>query len=142
MSTDTLLRIAGVLQIAIALAHIPFARWFNWRTELGALSLLNRQIFYVHAFFIALTVLLFGLLAVGAPSALREPGLLAGLVTGGIAAFWLVRLVFQFFVYDPQLWRGHRGRTAIHIAVSGLWAYLAGVYGLVAVGNMAPRLVW
>ena len=97
MSLELHLRVAGVLQLALAAAHAPFPRWFNWGTELGRLSLLNRQIFIVHGLFIVLVIVMFGLLSVLAAGALVEPGPLAPYICGGLAAFWLARLYAQFF---------------------------------------------
>jgi hypothetical protein len=46
----------------------------------------------------------------------------------GMAIFWWIRLFFQFFVYEPELWRGDRFRTRIHYGISVFWMYLAGTY--------------
>ena len=56
------LRIVGVLLVGLALLHAGFPRYFNWAGELKPLSLINRQMVYVHTLFIALVVLLMGLL--------------------------------------------------------------------------------
>jgi hypothetical protein len=42
----------------------------------------------------------------------------------GLAIFWFLRLVFQFFVYSPSLWKGKSFETIIHIVFSALWIYL------------------
>jgi hypothetical protein len=60
---------------------------------------------------------------------LVERTALARVVTAGLAAFWGARLVVQLFVYRAELWRGNRFRTVIHVAFTGVWAYLAVVYG-------------
>lgn len=128
MSVEVNLRIAGALQLALAVAHIPFPRWFNWREELARLSPINRQVFIVHDLFIVLVLILFGALSLFAAPAMLEPVTLGLLVCGGMSVFWIVRLYCQFFVYTRELWRGHRGRTAIHVAITALWLYLIAVY--------------
>ena len=55
------LKIIGVLLIALALLHAFFPRYFQWKKELSGLKLINRQMMYVHTFFIALAVFLMGL---------------------------------------------------------------------------------
>jgi hypothetical protein len=45
-----------MLLITLALVHVVFPKYFNWRKELVEVSLLNKQLMYVHTFFIALTV--------------------------------------------------------------------------------------
>lgn len=126
------LRIAGGLQVALCAMHAFFPARFRWREELAQLSLLNRQMFEVHTFFVALVVLMSGLLALCFPSTLLGSGLLSRLVLSGAGVFWFFRLLAQLFVYSPQLWRGNRPRTAIHVLFIFLWTYLAAMYGLAA----------
>lgn len=128
MDPEWHLRIAGGLQLALALLHLAFPRRFQWKEELARLSPLNRQIFLVHTFFICVVLVLIGALSLFAPGALLEPTRLSRLVLGGFAAFWGLRLLCQWFVYDPALWRGQALNTAVHILFSLLWLYLTAVY--------------
>ncbi len=80
MNPEPHLRIAGTLLILLALAHVFFPKRFNWREELARLSLLNRQIFYVHSVFIGVVLLMMGGVSVFAsarstrsPSSRRSP---------------------------------------------------------------------
>ncbi len=123
------LRIAGALLMALALSHAFFPRWFDWKTELQRLSLLNRQMLVVHSFFIALTVFLMGLLAFAGADLLQAPSALRNVVLIGMVAFWSCRLIAQLFVYDRRLWKGRPGHTAIHIGFTLLWSYLIAVFG-------------
>jgi hypothetical protein len=128
MNVELLLRIAGALQIGLAAIHVFFPARFNWREELARLSLLNRQVFVVHTVFICVVLLLMGALSLLAPQALLENSALSRLVLGGFAAFWGLRLLFQWFVYDSRLWRGDRFNTTVHVVFSAMWIYLTGVY--------------
>jgi hypothetical protein len=127
---STHLRIAGALLLLLAAAHALFPRLFRWREELARLSLLNRQIFVVHDFFIALVVAMMGSVSLLDPAALLERARLGAWALGGLALFWTARLAIQLFVYDPSLWRGNGPRTVAHVAFTALWCYLAGVYGV------------
>jgi hypothetical protein len=122
------LRIAGALQILLALLHLDFPRRFRWREEFAEVSLLGRQVFYVHMFFICVVLMLFGALSLFAPEALLEPTRLSRLVLGGIATFWALRLLCQWFVYDASLWRGHTFRTVMHGVFTLVWIYFVAVY--------------
>jgi hypothetical protein len=128
MSLELHFRLAGALQIAIAALHLTFPRRFQWSAELSRLSLLNRQIFVVHAFFICVVLLLMGALSLFAPEALLQPTQLARLVLAGFTIFWALRLGFQWFVYDRRLWRGNTPNTVIHAAATAAWLYFAIVY--------------
>lgn len=124
MSTLLHLRIAGVLLMLLAASHLWFPRKFGWKADLASLTLLNRQIFLVHAFFITVVVLFNGLLFALWPHLLLERSTLGDLLMVGIGLFWLCRLAIQFFGYDPRLWRGHPTNTAIHVGITGLWVFL------------------
>lgn len=127
------LRIVGVLLIALAIMHAFFPRWFQWERELGALSLINRQMMRVHTAFIALILLLMGVLCLASTADLVGTPL-GRRICGGLGIFWSVRLVVQFVGYSPQLWRGKRFETAVHIACALLWAAFTVVFLVAARG--------
>lgn len=54
------LKIIGGMLIALALVHIFFPAYFGWKKELQSISLINRQVMYVHTFFIAVIIFLMG----------------------------------------------------------------------------------
>ena len=122
------LRAAGASQLLLALLHLSFSRRFNWAGELARLSLLNRQIFYVHTFFVALVVAGMGVLSLVGTAALLATGPLVGWVAGGCALFWLCRLYCQFFYYDADLWRGNRFNTTVHVLFAALWSWYSLTY--------------
>jgi hypothetical protein len=122
------LRIAGVLMGGLAVLNVFVPRRFGWRTELSRISLLNRQIFEVHAIFLILTLTLFAALLLTSADALLEPTRLARALLVGLTWFWALRLLMQWFYYSPDLWRGHRFNTWMHVLFSGLWVYFTGVF--------------
>lgn len=126
------LQITGALLIFLGLAHAAFPRHFRWREETVRLSLLTRQILYVHTAFIGLTVFLIGLLCATCAHELTNTPL-GRRISLGLAAFWGVRLVVQFFGYSPDLWRGKPFETVMHILFSLFWAWLTTLFLLVAV---------
>jgi len=54
------LKIIGYCLICLGLVHVIFPRQFKWRQELRSLSTINREMMYVHTFFIAVTLFLWG----------------------------------------------------------------------------------
>ena len=126
------LKICGLLLIGLAALHPAFARRFRWREELAGagVSLFTRQVFWVHSIFIALVLVQFGALSFCLAETLLERSLLAKAVLAGFVTFWGVRLFAQHFIYSPQLWRGHRLNTAMHVVFTVLWTYLMCVYAL------------
>jgi hypothetical protein len=123
------LRICGVLLLLLAALHPALAKRFAWKEEMANVSLLTRQVFWVHCLFIVLILVQFGLLSLLFTEALLARTALAKVVLAGIVTFWVVRLLAQHFVYSAELWRGHRFNTAMHILFTLLWTYLTVVYG-------------
>ncbi len=121
------LKITGLILTILGLIHIFFPKYFNWKSELKGLSLINRQMMYVHTFFIGLIVFLMGLLCLTYSSELIETPL-GNKIVFGFGIFWAARLVVQFFGYSAKLWKGKKFETVIHILFSFLWAYLSAVF--------------
>ena len=127
------LKIIGLSLVILALLHAAFARYFNWRTDFATVSLINRQMMYVHTFFIAFTVLLVGLLCLTSAAELVGTPL-GQRVALGCGVFWLARLLIQFFGYSSELWRGKRFETCVHLLFIGFWSYLSTIFLMVGLG--------
>jgi hypothetical protein len=123
------LQTAGTALILLALLHAGFPRRFHWKEEAARLSALNRQIFFVHTFFIAVTLVLFGALSFVIAATLTEPTAVSRTVLAGFVVFWSLRLLTQLFVYDKDLWRGDRFNTTVHVVFAAFWTYLVSIYG-------------
>jgi hypothetical protein len=121
------LKISGVVMIGLAMLHLIFPKYFNWKDDLSGITLINRQLMYVHTFFIGFVVLLMGVLCVYASVELVQTRL-GKMICFGLFIFWLARLVFQFFVYSSELWKGKKFETAVHIGFSFLWIYFTAVF--------------
>lgn len=124
------LKITGIVLIILALVHIAFPRYFDWKGDFKTVSLINKQMMYVHAFFVAVTVLLMGMLCVYCTEDIINTRL-GKQVSLGLFIFWALRLVFQFVVYSPKLWKGKRFETSMHILFSLLWVYVTVVFLLI-----------
>lgn len=126
------LHLIGSLLILLALIHIIFPKYFNWKEELENLSLINKQVMQVHTFFIALTVLLMGILCVTSAIEIITTSL-GKKVSFAFGIFWFCRLLIQFFGYSSKLWKGKTFETIVHIIFSILWIYLTFTFLKVAV---------
>lgn len=124
------LKIAGVLLVILALIHIIFPKYFNWAKELRLLSLVNRQMITVHTFFIAFTIFLMGLLCLTSPTDIIETNL-GKKISLGLAIFWTIRLIIQFFGYSSKLWKGKAFETTIHILFALLWTYVSCIFWII-----------
>lgn len=124
------IKIAGTFLVLLSLLHVVIPRYFNWTQELSGLSLISKQIMYVHTFFIAFIVLLMGLLCLYSSTELAH-STLGKHLSLGLFIFWFIRLLFQFFVYSPKVWRGKKLETFVHVVFSLLWSYFSYVFFLV-----------
>ena len=122
-------KIIGFLLMALALVHVIFPKYFNWKEDLKSMTLVNREMMIIHTFFIALTVFLMGLLCVTSSTELIET-YLGKRISLGLGVFWFARLLIQFFGYSSALWKGKRFETLVHIVFSLVWIYLSFVFFL------------
>jgi len=119
--------ITGIIFILLALIHMIFPKYFEWKKEFGSLSLANRQIMEIHTIFIAITVFLMGILCLTSADDLIETRLGKKIILG-FAVFWTIRLIFQFFGYSSKLWKGKFFETSVHIIFSIIWIYISFVF--------------
>lgn len=124
------LKIIGCCLIVLGLVHAIFPKQFNWKQELSSLSVMNREMMYVHTFFIAFTLLLVGVLCLTSSADLIDTSL-GKHISLGLGIFWIIRLYVQFFVYSSVTWKGKPFETIVHILFCIFWAYLSAVFILI-----------
>ena len=127
----TLITTLGWILIPLGFIHVIFPRYFRWREELPKLQLINRELMVVHTFFIALMVILIGLLCISSARELVETAL-GRRICGGLAIFWGCRLAAQFLGYSTELWRGKTFETVMHVVFTLLWVALTTVFAVAA----------
>lgn len=124
-----LLQVAGAGLILLAVLHVPIGKRLNWQEDAARLSPVNASIFHVHTFFICLVLVMMGLPSLIDPRIFLDQSAAGAWLAWSISAFWAVRLYFQWFVYQDNLWRGKRLETAVHWWFTFVWAALTGLYG-------------
>jgi hypothetical protein len=123
------LRAAGALLALLVVVNLFVPSRFGWRADMAKLSLLNRQIFQAHSVFLVLILALSSTLLLTSAEALLEPSRLSRAILLGLTIFWGLRMVMQWFFYSPDIWRGNRFFTMMHVVFSATWMYLTGVFG-------------
>lgn len=121
------LKIVGVLLLILGLLHSYFPVYFKWKDELKNVSLINRQLMYIHTLFIAVVVMFVGVLCITSTHDLLHTSFGKKILLG-LSVFWILRLIVQFFGYSKLTWRGKRFETVVHIVLSVFWIYLSGVF--------------
>jgi hypothetical protein len=128
------LTVAGVLLLSLGVMHAVLPAALRWRTELASTSSLNREVSYVHCYFVGLACVLWGLLALAAGSSLLEPSPVTRLVLTGAVVFWASRLLIQLLVFNRHA-RESRPCWVLSAAGTCLWLYLTAVWAWALVGQ-------
>lgn len=121
------LTVAGALLVGLGALHIALPAVLGWHRELAGLSPLDREVSYVHCFFIGLACMLWGLLPLTAGRLLLQPAPVTQLVLIGAVAFWASRLVIQLAVFNRHA-RQSAAWLALSMASTVLWLYLTAVW--------------
>jgi hypothetical protein len=128
---DTLVFVAGLTQLGIALSSLLLPRMLGWREQILRLEPLTRQVFWTYACYILGTNLFFAGVSLLAPSLLTDGTPLARLLCAFITVYWGARVGIQLFASGgtrPSGWFYWLGDKAYLIA----FVFCTAVYGGVA----------
>ena len=127
--------IAGAGQLALIAVSLAIPRVLRWREDTAKLRPLTRQVFWTYAAYIWSTNLAFGLVSLR-PAWLLDHSPLAACVTGFITAYWVGRVLIQFFYFDRSDAPPGRHVRLAEAALIGLFIYLSLVYGAALLHNL------
>ena len=130
------LQIVAITQLGVAALNLFLPRILKWKEDIARMPLLLREVFHVHAWFISITLSIFGVMtwrfasemAAGTNEALRW-------LDAGISVFWAIRAALQVVYYSSSHWRGLLLRSAIHVALLVLYGGFAACYLWAALGG-------
>ena len=126
--TTALQAVAG-LQLGIAVLNLFLIPLLKWKSDLERVSLLLREVFQVHVWFISITLAIFGVITLRFADELACGSNTLGRWFGAaIGLFWMIRTVLQVTYYSASHWRGQKGRTAAHVLLSITYGCFAAVY--------------
>lgn len=112
---ELLLRFVALLQAGLAVLSLLLPRIMKWKPEIARMSPLVRDVFTIHSWFIALTLVIWAVLTWRfAPEMAHTPSDLSRWLCAAIGSFWGIRCVLQWTHYSPVHWRGILSRTVIH----------------------------
>jgi hypothetical protein len=123
------LKAAAAVQIVVAVLNLFLTRILDWRQDVLKMPLLLREVFHVHAWFISVTLAIFGVLTwrFSAEFASRSDSI-GQWLAAAIGFFWAFRTALQIGYYSASHWRGQFQRTLIHVTLLLMYGGMAGVY--------------
>lgn len=125
-----LLRVAGAGLVLLAALHLPIGRHLKWIEDAKKLSPANRSVFHVHTIFICVMLVMMALPCLLEPDIFLTASPAGSWLTWSLAAFWGLRLHFQWFVYQADLWRGKPLETVVHWWFTFIWVGLTALFAL------------
>ena len=123
-----LIFLAGFAQLGVLIAAMQVPSRLKWSTELGSLPRVHRQMHWVYAGFITLSIVAFSVLSIFHARELAAGGPLARMICGYIAVWWTARLALQpVFDIKPYLtawWLrlGYRLMTAVFAGLATVYS--------------------
>jgi hypothetical protein len=127
---QTFIFFAGLSQIALVLGSLAIPKILNWRKELNKVQTLIKQMFWTYAAYILFINLSFGLLSAFAYEELTNGSLLASVISGFIAIYWISRIVIQFFYFDRRSFPTGLANRLGEVILVTLFFFLSIVYSI------------
>lgn len=125
---------AGLIHLAITSAGLVMTLVLDWRKNLAPLCALTRHIIWTHGVFVLLTIVGFGVVSLAFPAALASGEPLARAVCGFIAAFWLIRMLIGFFLFDAKPHLTNVPLKICYHALTVVFTFFVLCYGAAALG--------
>jgi hypothetical protein len=119
------IQFAGALHLLVAAANFVLPGMLRYRENLAKVSPIIREIFLVHAAYIVLILVGFGLICIFFPNDLSGASRLGRFLCVFLAIFWSLRVVIQFGFYDRLTKSAH---PLGNFAFTGIFLYFAVVF--------------
>ena len=127
------IQLAGMIQLAIALASLAIPHELGWSEETKRLEPLTREVFWTYAVYIWSTNVALGLVSLMAATDLASGTVLARSVTGYALLYWGARLGIQLVCFGKHAPEGLRFKLA-EGALTLAFAVLTAIYAWACFG--------
>ena len=130
---DWILIAAAIGQLAIAVINLQLVRLLGWEDDLSKVSVLVREVFHVHKWFISIILVIFAVMTLRFSSELAGGSEMGRWLAGCIGGFWATRTWMQWGFYSASHRKETCGRNAVHWILTICYggaavAYLAGAF--------------
>lgn len=131
-----LIYLAGLAQVALIIGSLFIPKVLGWKKELVKVQPLIKQMFWTYAAYILVINLCFGLLSMFDYRELTNGSNLAIIINGFIAAYWVSRVLIQFFYFDRANFPAGKLNKLAEVVLVLLFISLSAVYGLAFYFNL------
>jgi hypothetical protein len=135
LSIQEFIFIAGLAQVALTIGSLIIPRILKWRSELAKVRPLIKQMFWTYATYIFVINVCLGLISIFDFRELAGGSRFAILITGFIAAYWISRVLIQFFYFDRQDFPKGVWNLAGEFLLVALFVFLSVVYSWACYSN-------
>ena len=118
----------GILSLFVAAGHSAFYRLFNWRTDFGRMTILNRKVLYTLHIFLTLLFFSFGIISLAYAKELSSGRGLGHGISLAYGLFWLVRLLWQIIYFRPSAVPHDRKLLLFHCFLIAVFIVLSACY--------------
>ena len=129
LNLQQLVRLAGLAQVVLAIGSLTIPKVLKWRSELAKTSPLIKQMFWVYAAYIFVINLCFGLVSMFCAGDLANGSILATILIGFIALYWISRVLIQFFYFDRKNFPSGGWNRAAEVLLVVAFVFFSLVYG-------------
>jgi len=124
---------AAIGQLAIAVINLRLVKILGWEDELSKVSLLVREVFHVHKWFISIIMVIFAVMTLRFPTELAGGSEMGRWMAGCIGFFWAIRTWMQWGFYSASHRYESRGKLVVHWTLTICYggaalAYLCGAF--------------
>lgn len=124
--------VLGVAQFLVLFASYQVPRRLRWKEELPRLCAFNQKLMYSYGGFIVLCIFAFGVLTLSLHSSFLAGERSAVGLALFMTAFWLLRLIVDFFYYKAEDWPQGPDFVIGHALLNSLFVFLTLGYGFTA----------
>jgi hypothetical protein len=125
--------LAGAVQVGIIAGNCFLPGKLRCRENLSPVPPIIRQVFAVHWAYVGFVLAAFASICFWFPNELAGPGGLGRFLAAFMAAFWLLRIPLQLFLYDRSVRREHRLADVSFLLAA---SYLGLAFTLAALGRL------
>ena len=134
---STALWLAAIGHFCVLIASMQVPRQLHWETDLAKLEPFNRKLMWTYGAFAVFTIIAFGVMTFVLHGEMLRGDRAALILALFIGAYWLLRILVDFFYYSHEDWPKGKRFVVGHLLLTSLFVFLSASYFTVAIWNFS-----